>query len=1369
MKILYILIILISSVTSAAFAQTPAAAWGNFFGGKGNDDMEASCTDPSGNYYVVGYFAGTGVDFDPGSGTTIRSTTNDADLDGYLVKFNSAGVFQWVTTFGGSGSDGAYGVAADANGVYVTGYFQNTADFDPVGTTTKVAVGSYDIFVAKYNVTNGNLLFVNAFGDTGTDYGRSITVSGSSIYVTGTFIGDIDFDPSANSHVEISWGGSDIFLASYSTTGTYQWSIDIGSTGDDYGTSVVTEGTLVWISGEYSDTFYVDPQDYSQTISNLGGSDGFAISYYASDGTLYGGGTIRSSGDDSATSLALDGGGGLYVGGVFSGTASMYGSVNNKSVTSKGLLDNFVARYNAYNYDLVWLNGFGSTGSDFLSSITADPGSVYATGQFLGTMDVDPSAATVNMNLTGTADTYFVKYNYLGGAYVTNFTLASASSNSAGRSIIDDRGYIYIAGAFAGNVDLDPSSGSNVKASNTSSVDCFITRFNPVEPSASATSGSIVFSNLGATSFTVTFSSPQYNDGYITLYDNSGVPTAVPVDNTVYAREASPGGGTGKALNSSPATSYTITGLTPSTNYYLSIFPYNGYTGANGNINYKTSSPVVAGVTTLSLSTEPTGQPSNVQVTNITTSSLTISYTAAPGPPTGYIALRASGTGISPNTDPVDGITYTVGQSLGNATVAYVGSATTFNQSSLAFGTTYTYKLYAYNGSGGAINYRTSSPPTTITGTFGAAEPTAQPKNLVFSNETSSGYDYKFDASTGSNIGGYIGFRKSGSAPTFVPTDGVALTEGSTNADGSFVAFMKTNTSYNSTSATPSTTYYYTIYAYNGTGTNINYLTTSPLTGNVTTLEADDTTSPTITDHTPTSIGPTEGVTISVDITDDESGVDYAFVEYYPINTADYGDHDLVNSSGDTYTFAIPSSFNKGQGIEYKITAVDVAGNQTETYFKSVILNYTGTGLQIPYAFGSDKTSYRIISVPLNLTSPKVTDVFDEFGTTYDKTKYRLFHYANNSVAELSGTSNIELGKGYWFIASENKGTVNSGAGTTALTGLDRDVVIPVSNGWNQLGNPYNFEVSWNLVVTHNTDKTFTKFKSYEGKFNDASTLKKMGGAFVMVSVAGDGNLVIPVDKDARVAAPELPNFAQTIDSDTWGVDLLVKSGDMENTFAGFGMHPDASEQSDRFDDFTLPRFVDYLELNYNKKLFGSFYTKDIVPTSTQHVWEFQLASNVDSDVIELSWDNSYFGSSTLQLLLWDVNQQRAVDMRTQNRYTIERSQAGTFKIFYGTESFVKQETLPNMAVFHSVSPVPSSGNVTLAFSVPDSNGDVKTNLSIYNSLGQKVSKLVDDTLPAGYHQAVWNIDEGTKPAAGVYISVLKFGETTLQKRLVIK
>jgi hypothetical protein len=107
--------------------------------------------------------------------------------------------------------------------------------------------------------------------------------------------------------------------------------------------------------------------------------------------------------------------------------------------------------------------------------------------------------------------------------------------------------------------------------------------------------------------------------------------------------------------------------------------------------------------------------------------------------------------------------------------------------------------------------------------------------------------------------------------------------------------------------------------------------------------------------------------------------------------------------------------------------------------------------------------------------------------------------------------------------------------------------------------------------------------------------------------------------------------------------------------------------------------------------------------------------------------------------------------------------------VYYGSEAFVKAETLPNIATFHNAFPVPSSGNVTLAFSVPETNSQAKTNLSIYNSMGQKVAILVDKPLDGGYHEAIWNIEEGSRPAAGVYISVLKFGEATLHKRLVIK
>ena len=78
---------------------------------------------------------------------------------------------------------------------------------------------------------------------------------------------------------------------------------------------------------------------------------------------------------------------------------------------------------------------------------------------------------------------------------------------------------------------------------------------------------------------------------------------------------------------------------------------------------------------------EPVNQPTNLSFTNVTSSSLVISYTADADNPTGYLVLRREGA--APSTDPSDGTSYTVGSSLGFATVVQVGSATSFSETGL--------------------------------------------------------------------------------------------------------------------------------------------------------------------------------------------------------------------------------------------------------------------------------------------------------------------------------------------------------------------------------------------------------------------------------------------------------------------------------------------------------------------------------------------------------------------------------------------------------------------------------------------------------------------------------------------------------------
>ena len=112
---------------SLAFQENEASAWKattppvnvTYFGGSGVDYAFSTVIDSAGNHYVVGEFASSTVDFDPGSGTTNLSTRGWDDV--YVSKFNSSGDFVWVQQIGGTGTDRARSITIDDSGnIYIS-------------------------------------------------------------------------------------------------------------------------------------------------------------------------------------------------------------------------------------------------------------------------------------------------------------------------------------------------------------------------------------------------------------------------------------------------------------------------------------------------------------------------------------------------------------------------------------------------------------------------------------------------------------------------------------------------------------------------------------------------------------------------------------------------------------------------------------------------------------------------------------------------------------------------------------------------------------------------------------------------------------------------------------------------------------------------------------------------------------------------------------------------------------------------------------------------------------------------------------------------------------------------------------------------
>jgi hypothetical protein len=111
----------------------------------------------------------------------------------------------------------------------------------------------------------------------------------------------------------------------------------------------------------------------------------------------------------------------------------------------------------------------------------------------------------------------------------------------------------------------------------------------------------------------------------------------------------------------------------------------------------------------LLIQTEPTSQPTNLQFSSITSTSMNISFTASQSA-SGYIVLQKISS--APTGIPIDGQIYNIRDSIGDATVVSFGSNTSFSAIALLPNSSYYYAIYSYNGNGSTTNYYTINPLT---------------------------------------------------------------------------------------------------------------------------------------------------------------------------------------------------------------------------------------------------------------------------------------------------------------------------------------------------------------------------------------------------------------------------------------------------------------------------------------------------------------------------------------------------------------------------------------------------------------------------------------------------------------------------------
>ncbi len=366
------------------------------------------------NIYISGTI-GNNTDLDPGPGEYITET--EGYVDGFAAKYDSSGQYVFSLIF--KNLNGGAAINLDENNnVFVYGEFLSTNDFDPGAGEYILDGGDRKPYLARYS-DDGDFIYAIAFdtAQSNAEFSQMVISDiaiddSAATYITGLFIGGIDFDPGQAVFPLISVSYS-LFIAKYDAQGQFVFVKYIDANVENEGfiqpRIELDEDNNIYIADTYWGTKDFDPGPDSMTYTSSSGYDIFFAKYDASGNFIY---VKRMEGTgefDFAGELKLGENNNIYLTGSFNGANDFDPGTGTAIHSVSEYADMFLAKYdNAGNY----LSSISTGGGfqDFPRGMALDEeGNVYIGGEFYEEFDPDPIGQDLYYT-NGYEDMFLVKY-----------------------------------------------------------------------------------------------------------------------------------------------------------------------------------------------------------------------------------------------------------------------------------------------------------------------------------------------------------------------------------------------------------------------------------------------------------------------------------------------------------------------------------------------------------------------------------------------------------------------------------------------------------------------------------------------------------------------------------------------------------------------------------------------------------------------------------------------------------------------------------------------------------------------------------------------------------------------------------------------
>lgn len=353
--------------------------WAAGMGSEGYEEPVSVGVDGFGNIYVAGYFMDP-IDFDPSAETYMLES--NGGQDGFLVKLNSQGDFQWAYAIGGEDQDLVLGMAVHPSGsTFLTGYFNGSVDFDPwIGEQVQNATGSRDGFILKFGPL-GDFVYVAVIdGDEGITPWDVAVDADENAYSGGGFFGDLI----AGSTTLTSQGNEDAFAVKVDPMGNIVWAnaVQGNEFQNAYDIACDTEGNVI-IAGYFMASTDFNPAGNEPFIMDNQSSQPFDAFYvkYDTEGTFVSAAQFGGSDFLEHHGVGTNAAGDIYLSSAFQGTVDLNPDPDETlNATAVEFRDTYIIKLssgpvsNTPDYDLMSMDVFPNPANEFLHISDAGTG-----------------------------------------------------------------------------------------------------------------------------------------------------------------------------------------------------------------------------------------------------------------------------------------------------------------------------------------------------------------------------------------------------------------------------------------------------------------------------------------------------------------------------------------------------------------------------------------------------------------------------------------------------------------------------------------------------------------------------------------------------------------------------------------------------------------------------------------------------------------------------------------------------------------------------------------------------------------------------------------------------------------------------------